>query len=319
MLSNAIKQHSVTVSDEWVDNTAKNEKLTPDLISQVAQVAGCLEVNDGSASEKIIDRLINNKFEFMGISDRVGKQQKKSDIPYSLEYVNADIDVNSFINGIKEPNQASVLLKGASGCGKTKFVEYVADRLEKPLLQRRASDIFDKFVGGTEQNIRLVFDEAETSGSILLLDEVDSFLRKRSLAHHSWEVTQVNELLVAMAEFEGILFCCTNSEIEDLDDASVRRFDLKIEFSILNPHQRWQLFQEICDVQEEDQSILRQRVFNLSGLTVGDFATVNRKLDIMGEKDARSLYRALQDECALKPDCGSKTKIGFQMNEVAYQ
>jgi len=309
MLLNALNQNSVIVSSEWIDVTAKNEKLTPALISQVAEVAGCLGNKSGSDPEQIIDRLINNKFEFMGMSDRVG-MKKKTEIPYRLEYVNADVDVNTFINGIKEHNQASVLLKGSSGCGKSKFVEYVSERLEKPLLKKRASDLLNKFVGESEKEIRRAFDEAETSGSILLLDEVDSFLRKRSSAHHGWEVTQVNELLVAMAEFEGILFCCTNSKITDLDDASIRRFDLKIEFNSLKPHQKWQLFQEVCDIPRKDQTILKRKVANLNGLTVGDFSTVVRQSKIMGKKDAWAIYQSLMRECELKSD-GINKVIGF--------
>jgi transitional endoplasmic reticulum ATPase len=309
MLLNAMRQNSVVVSPEWIEATAKNEKLTPALISQVAQVAGCLEGDDSNASEKIIDRLINNKFEFMGISERVGRK-KRSDIPYKLEYVNSDVDMETFITGLKDQNQASVLLRGVSGCGKTKFVEYISERLEKPLLKKKASDIFGKYVGETEKRIRYVFEEAEISGSVLLLDEVDSFLRKRALARQSWEVTQVNELLVAMVEFEGILFCCTNSEIEDLDDACIRRFDLKIEFNSLKPHQKWQLFQEVCDIPTEDQSILRQKVFNLNGLTVGDFSVVVRQSKIMGKKDAWTVYNSLMRECELKPDRLNKV-IGF--------
>ncbi len=275
MLLNALIQNSVSVSSEWVDTTAKKEMLTPALISQVAEITGCLKNNSESSHEQILNRLINNKFEFMGISERLGKK-KKSDIPYKLEYVNTDIDMEYFIKGIKDQNKASVLLRGMSGCGKTNFVEYISERLEKPLLKKRASDIFDKYVGETEKQIRRIFEEAEISGSILLLDEVDSFLRKRSVANHSWEVAQINELLVAMVEFEGILFCCTNSEIGDLDDASIRRFDLKIEFSCLKPDQRWQLFQEICDVQEEDRLILEPPLSfdtNLIHFNLGPFST----------------------------------------------
>ena len=217
MLLNALSQNSVVVSNEWIDATAKSEKLTPALISQIAEVAGCFKSDTGSSPELILNRLINNKFEFMGIPERVGKQKKSNNIPYRLEYVNADVDFESFIRGIKEHNQASILLNGVSGCGKTRFVEYASERLEKPLLKKRASDLLDKYVGESEKEIRRAFDEAETSGSILLLDEVDSFLRKRSAARNSWEITQVNELLVAMAEFEGILFCCTNSAIREYE------------------------------------------------------------------------------------------------------
>lgn len=70
--------------------------------------------------------------------------------------------------------------------------------------------------------------------SVLLLDEADSFLRDRTSAQRSWEVTQVNELLTQMERFEG-LFICSNNLIDRLDSASIRRFDFKIMLSYLKP------------------------------------------------------------------------------------
>ena len=88
----------------------------------------------------------------------------------------------------------------------------------------------DLLVG--DANVKM--SEAQADGAVLLLDEADSFLRDRRGAHHSWEVTQVNELLVQVECFDGLFFCATNL-FEDLDDASLRRFDLKISFSWSSP------------------------------------------------------------------------------------
>ena len=83
------------------------------------------------------------------------------------------------------------------------------------------------------QNIAKAFSEAEQKGAILVLDEVDSFLQDRSGAYHSWEVTQVNEMLTQMESFQGIFIATTNF-MTNLDKASIRRFDMKIEFKPLN-------------------------------------------------------------------------------------
>lgn len=52
-----------------------------------------------------------------------------------------------------------------------------------------------------------------------------------------WEVTQVNELLVQMETFPGIFVCATNL-VDALDQASLRRFALKVEFLPLRTEQR---------------------------------------------------------------------------------
>ncbi|SFV60837.1 ATPase, AAA family [hydrothermal vent metagenome] len=90
------------------------------------------------------------------------------------------------------------------------------------------------WVGGTEKNIANAFREAKEEKAVLVFDEVDSFLADRTGAKQSWEVTQVNEMLVQMENFDGIFIATTNL-MDNLDRASLRRFDLKLEFSYLKP------------------------------------------------------------------------------------
>ena len=78
--------------------------------------------------------------------------------------------------------------------------------LGMPLMTKRASDLMSKWVGENEKNIANMFEEAINEDALLLLDEGDSFLRDRSYARSSWEVTMVNELLQHMERFPGI-FC----------------------------------------------------------------------------------------------------------------
>jgi len=79
--------------------------------------------------------------------------------------------------------------------------------------------------------------DAEREKAILFLDEADSFLRNREFANRSWEVTQVNEMLVQMENFNGIFIAATNL-ITNFDMAAFRRFDMKIRFAAMNAEQR---------------------------------------------------------------------------------
>jgi transitional endoplasmic reticulum ATPase len=64
-----------------------------------------------------------------------------------------------------------------------------------PLLQKRASDLLDAFVGGTEHKIAGAFAEARDTGAFLMFDEADSLLQERAHAVRSWEISEVNEML----------------------------------------------------------------------------------------------------------------------------
>lgn len=85
----------------------------------------------------------------------------------------------------------------------------------------------------TEKNIASAFKEAEREKAILLIDEADSFLQDRGHSQHSWETTQVNEMLTQIEAFEGIFIATTNL-IETLDAASLRRFDVKVRFDVMS-------------------------------------------------------------------------------------
>ena len=78
------------------------------------------------------------------------------------------------------------------------------------------------------------FDEAAEKDAILLFDESDFLLGSRDRAVHSWEISQVNEFLTAMETFRGIQIYTTN-RLTDLDPATLRRFDHKVEFGYLKP------------------------------------------------------------------------------------
>ena len=95
-------------------------------------------------------------------------------------------------------------------------------------------------MGETEQNLARLFREADPRHTVLLLDEVDSFLADRRQARQQWERTQVNELLQQMERYPGIFIAATN-RMSGLDTAAMRRFDFKLHFRALNPAQRRRL------------------------------------------------------------------------------
>ena len=199
---------------------------------------------------------------------------------YDLSLLNADRDLLQLSSGLKRLQVASLCFYGPPGTGKSELGRFLADEVGKPLLLKRASDIVSKWVGETEKQIANMFDEARESDAVLLLDEADSYLRDRRGANNPWEVTQVNELLTQMEAFDGIFICTTNL-MENLDQASLRRFAFKIKLDYLTPPQRGRMFvQEYVRIggSESEAQACSNRVMQLERLTPGDFANVARQL-----------------------------------------
>ncbi len=205
-------------------------------------------------------------------------------------------------------------LYGPPGTGKTAFGHYLAECIDKPLLVKKSSDILSPYVGGSELNIAEMFLEAQAEDAVLLLDEADSFLRNRKNAERSWEVSQVNELLTQMEDFTGVFICSTNL-LEELDDASLRRFDLKIKFDYLDVKRTMTLFYNIINdkkIKAAQKTLYKKELSRLKTLTPGDFSTVLRKCRFSNKNlDPETLIKELRYEVRLKETKGKTGRIGF--------
>jgi SpoVK/Ycf46/Vps4 family AAA+-type ATPase len=201
--------------------------------------------------------------------------------------------------------QGRICLYGPSGTGKSAFAAWLARRLNRPLLLRAASDLLNPLVGVTEERIAGMFQEARQSRAVLLIDEADSFLRARQYARQTWEVTQVNELLVRMEQFDGILLCATN-RVSDLDPAVRRRFDVKVRFWPLAAEQAEQCLRRALSEagtwpDEGLSDEVLTRFWALGPLTLGDFATIRRRAALLDQSlTAELLLGALAEEAELR-------------------
>ena len=252
------------------------------------------------------------------MGDDVNLEQKTPQTRYDPALVNTSLNIDKISFGLKRTQQGRLCLYGPPSTGKSAYAAYLVEYLEMPLLAKRASDIMDCYVGNTEKNIAQMFKQAQEEDALLLLDEADSFLQNRQPSHYGWEVTQVNELLVQMENFDGLFICSTNL-MDNLDSATLRRFDFKLKFDYLKSQQAWALFQQIMATPLKRQSSLRkqryqQQLAAMDNLTPGDFVAVKRKMLVLGETQNIELFlQNLQEELSFKPE-GRKRSIGFSAN-----
>lgn len=122
---------------------------------------------------------------------------------------------------ITPPN--GMLLYGPPGCGKTYFAEKFAEETGFNYLLIKSSDLASSYVHGSQEKIRLLFDQAEKDAPIVVcFDEFDALVPDRSWNNVSSE--DVNEFLSQMNNCakRGIFIVATSNRPDKIDPAVLR-------------------------------------------------------------------------------------------------
>lgn len=294
-----------------VARIAESETLAPALVARSASVVSSIRDALGkTGAASAFELLIGNTLEAQGY--RPIRKNDPNRLPeiYDPCFIHADSDLALIAAGLAQSQTGRLCLFGPPGTGKTAYGRWLAEQMCIPLIVKRASDLLSMWHGETEKNIAKAFSQADEEGALLMIDEVDSFLQDRRNAGLSWEVCQVNEMLTQMESFSGVFVASTNL-MYGLDQAALRRFDLKVKFDFLKPKQACELLHRYCAILSVKPPEPEQltRLGRMQKLTPGDFATVMRQNRFRPITSSADLISALEAECALKE--GASPSIGF--------
>lgn len=285
--------------------------LAPAVATRAASVVRSIgDALPGNEAARAFEHLVSSTLEAQGHRGLPADDPTRLPEVYDPAFIHADTDLAGVADGLARSRAGRLCLYGAPGTGKTAYGRWLAQQIDAPLVVRRGSDLMSKWVGKTEKNIAAAFAEAEDTGAVLLIDEVDGFLQDRRRAERAWEVAMVNEMLTRMESFGGIFVASTNL-MDGLDAASLRRFDLKVRFGYLQPDQAARLLDRCCATQglPAPDAAATDALRRLSTLTPGDFSAVLRQNRFRPMASGSALVEALAAECALK--AGPRASIGF--------
>jgi SpoVK/Ycf46/Vps4 family AAA+-type ATPase len=159
-----------------------------------------------------------------------------------------------------------MLLSGEPGTGKTLTSESISEAMRKPLYSMSAGEL-GLTAAEVEQNLSRVLELSKKWSSVLLLDECDVFLERRSSSDlHRNKLVSV--FLRLLEYYQGVMFLTTN-RASSFDPAFESRIDLTLHYPNLDVASRlsvWRTFvqpeSDKTSIQESDLATLAEESLN---------------------------------------------------------
>lgn len=176
------------------------------------------------------------------IDDLVGMDDIKSEVAQIKDQYQRRAEYAEY--GISKP--FNVMFSGPAGTGKTKLASYLAKELNLPILFHSAANLETGYVaGGSNTLARIASMAKRRKRCIVFLDEAQDLFMKRG-GHRKFDDDTQNSLLAILdgvrtkseAEIIWIVASNFNSESMQMDEAMLRRFQMKVDFRMPNKEER---------------------------------------------------------------------------------
>jgi hypothetical protein len=205
------------------------------------------------------------------------------------------------------------LFAGPSGTGKTLAARHIAAALGKDLYRIDLAATVSKYIGETEKSLERALSAAESLNIVLLLDEGDALMARRtdvSSSNDRYANLETNFLLQRIESFDGILVV-TSNDADRIDPAFSRRMDAVLTFHPPDEIRRHDILRQLLGEHRVSPGLLHDIACRcaLSGGQLRNIALHARLLAFevglpIGDADLRQAvvreYRKTGDYCPLK-------------------
>ncbi len=197
-----------------------------------------LKEDDRILNELIIEKLTSDySFENLVCSAEI-----KEELTYFVqEHRNIEL-----LNKFDLPISNRILFHGPSGCGKTLASYVLAGELNKMMYVVNLGAIVSSKLGETSKNLSKLFRQASSEKCIIFFDEFDSIGKVRDYNQDHGEMKRVVNTILQLFDYlpqDSIVIAATN-QIQMIDDALLRRFDMKINLGLPTKNQIQELIKK---------------------------------------------------------------------------
>lgn len=138
------------------------------------------------------------------------------------------------LNHYDLPVSNKVIFHGPSGCGKTLAAYVLAGELNKMMVVVNLGAIVSSKLGETSKNLAKIFRRAASEDCIIFIDEFDSLGKVRDYSQDHGEMKRVVNTILQLFDYlpQSSMVIAATNQIDTIDDALLRRFDLNVEMEL---------------------------------------------------------------------------------------
>lgn len=186
------------------------------------------------------------------------------------------------------------LLHGEPGVGKTLTAEAVSELLERPLYSVSVGELGTTPVE-LEKNLRQILDVSQIWNAVILLDEADIFLEKRS----SGDILRngmISIFLKTLEYHQGVMFLTTN-RVNDFDPAFFSRISVALRYHALDVPARTQVWRNLltaAGISNVDAAALGN--YDLNGRQIKNIIRLSMSLS---KETGQVIDQSLMEKCVV--------------------
>ncbi|KAI1860609.1 hypothetical protein JX265_009072 [Neoarthrinium moseri] len=222
----------------------------------------------------------------------------------------------AFDDIVKGKGQGLVcVLHGPPGVGKTLTAECVAEYVRRPLYMVSSGDL-GVTSSDLDGQLTRIMDMTSTWRAVLLIDEADVFLERRSL-HDLHRNAMVSVFLRVLEYYSGILFLTTN-RVNTFDDAFKSRIHIPIRYTDLSVESRMQIWRNFCkmvpggvDIDELGLALLSEH--DLNGRQIKNVIKAAESLAAFDKKklDLQQLQQVTRIQATFEKDLSNLSGVDY--------
>ncbi|KAK5075645.1 hypothetical protein LTR70_010080 [Exophiala xenobiotica] len=222
-----------------------------------------------------------------------------------------------------------LVLHGPPGVGKTLTAECVAEFSKRPLYIVSSGDL-GTTASALDNKLSRILDLASTWKAVLLIDEADVFLERRSL-NDMERNSLVSIFLRTLEYYSGILFMTTN-RVRTFDDAFKSRIHVPLKYDELPHSSRVTIWRNFLDrvrrtdpaaeggieVDVDENGYQKLAESPLNGRQIKNVVRTAKSLAGYrgGKLDVEALLRVVEIQMAFEEELGKAKSDGMEIDEV---